>query len=216
MIDPSLKKKLVHEDRWSRTYQVADDEYASESKFEAEGLSISVQELRSSWFSWTESERLNFVNAYRSKPSFGVQDEDVLDFLMENGSEQVWSTIALNLTRHSHKKKVLSFLLDRLQFGSEPKSNFVQALYVLRDAAAIPGLLELQRRLSKEVSPKTVPLDRWKVYEFLKCCEALAFLEGSESHRDTIRTFLDHPDERVRMRARGALAGPQPEEFGDK
>ena len=215
MIDPSLKKKLVHEDRWSRTYQAAEDFYAFESKFEADGLSVSVEELSVGWDSWGKGERLSFANAYRSKTQFLESDEKVLEFLMAKGDEPVWSTVALCLTRHSNKKMVLDFLLERLRSGSEPKSNFIQALYVLGDAAAIPNLHELHGRLSQKTKQAQGELDRWTIYDFLKCCEALAYLEKMEGYREEIRRFLDHPDELVRIQAQMALAGPQPEEFGN-
>ena len=216
MIDPSLKKKLVHEDRWSRTYEAGENFYASESKFEADHLSVSVEELSSAWDSWDESEKISFVNAYRSKAQFVESDERILEFLMAKGDEPVWSTIASSLAlHHSNKKMVLEFLLKRLTSGSEPKSNYVQALYVLGDVAALPSLHELHDQLSEQV--KRAPqrqVDHWTVNDFLRCCEALGYLEKTEHYRDEIRPFLDDPDELVRIHAQNALAGPQPEEFG--
>jgi hypothetical protein len=215
MIDPSLKKKLVHEDRWSRTYQAGENFYASESKFEADGLSISVEELSSAWDSWNETEKLSFVNAYRSKTQFVESDEKILEFLMGKGDEPVWSTIASCLTlNHSNKKMVLDFLLERLRSGSEPKSNFIQALYVLGDLAALPSLHQLYDRLSEQIRGAHGQADQWTVRDFLTCCEALVYLEKAERYRDEIRPFLDDPDELIRIKAQNALAGPQPEEFG--
>lgn len=215
MIDPSLKKKLVHEDRWSRTYQAGENFYASESKFEADGLSVSVEELSSAWDSWNESERLSFVNAYRSKTHFLPSDEKILEFLMARGDEAVWSTIASSLTLyHSNKKMTLDFLLERLRSGSEPKSNFIQALYVLGDVGTLPSLHQLHDRLSVEIKQAEGEPDHWTIYDFLKCCEALAYLEKSERYRDEIRPFLEHSAELVRIQAQMALDGPQPEEFG--
>jgi hypothetical protein len=215
MIDPSLKKKLIHEDRWSRTYQAGENFYASESKFEADGLSVSVEELSSAWDSWNESEKLSFVNAYRSKTQFVESDEKILEFLMAQGDEPVWSTIASSLAlHHSNKKMVLDFLLERLKSGSEPKSNFIQALYVLGDVAALPSLHQLHDRLSERVkSGSHGQADHWAVNDFLTCCKALAYLEGAERYRDEIRPFLDDPNELIRIHAQNALAGPQPEEF---
>lgn len=217
MIDPSLKKKLVHEDRWSRTYQADANFFASESKFEADNLSISVGELAAGWDSWNESEKLSFVNAYRSKTQFGESDEKILEFLMSKGDEPVWSTIASSFALHySNKKVVLEFQLERLKSASEPKSNFIQALYVLGDAAALPSLHQLHDQLSKQVqSASQGQVDHWTVNDFLRCCEALAYLEKAEHYLDEIRPFPEDPDELIRLHAQNALAGPQPEEFGN-
>lgn len=215
MIDPSLKKKLVQEDRWSRTYQAGENSYASESKFESDGLSVSVEELSSEWDSWNESERLSFVNAYQAKAQFLDSDEKILEFLMATGDEAVWSTIASSLAlHHPNKKMILDFLLEKLRSGSEPKSNFIQALYVLGDVAALPSLHQLHDRLSAELKQAQGAPDHWTIYDFLKCCEALTYLEKEQGYQDEIRPFLEHSEELIRIQARMALAGPQPEEFG--
>jgi hypothetical protein len=91
-------------------------------------------------------------------------------FLMANGDEKIWSEIALSLTRRSDKKLVLSFLLDRLVTGTEPKANFIQALYVLRDGAALSRLHDLHGRLSGEIKREQSELDHWVVFDYLKCC----------------------------------------------
>jgi hypothetical protein len=216
MLDPSLKKKLVHEDRWSRTYEAGENFYASESKFEADNLSVSIEDLSSAWESWDESEKISFVNAYRSKTQFAEADEKILEFLMSKGDETVCSTIASSLAlHHSNKKVVLEFLLGRLTTGSEPKSNFIQALYVLGNVAALPALHKLHDLLSAQVkSASQGQVDHWTIADFLRCCEALAYLEKTDRYRNEIRPFLDDPAELVRIHAQNALAGPQPDEFG--
>jgi hypothetical protein len=215
MMDPTLKKKLIHEDKWSRIYEAGENFYASESKFEADGLSVSVEELNSSWTSWDVSEKLSFVNAYRSKPLFVESDEKILEFLIARGDEPIWSTIASSLSlHHSNKKMVLDFLLERLKTGSEPKSNFIQALRILGDVAALPILHHLHDQLSTRIKTASQDhIDHWTVNDFLRCCEALAYLEKEDRYKEEIRRFLAHPDELVRIHAQNALAGPEPEEF---
>lgn len=212
MIDPSLKKKLVHEDRWSRTYEAGENFYASESKFDADGLSVSLEELSSDWDSWNESERLSFVNAYRSKAQFVQTDEKVLEFLVAKGDDPVWSTIAASLAlHHSNKKMVLEFLMERLKRSTEPKSNFILGLCILRDKAALPELHQLHDQLAERV--KAAPqgkADHWIINDFLRCCQALGYLEKTEYYEEEIRPFLNDPDEIIRIHARNALATPQP------
>jgi hypothetical protein len=215
MLDPSLKKKLLHEDRWSRTYEAGENFYAAESKLDADGLSFSIGQLRSEWDSWDDSEKIRFVNAFRSKSRFSKSDEPILEFLMESGNEPVWSTIASCLAvHHTDKQRVLAFLLEKIKSFSEPKSNLIQALYVLGDAAALPALHQLHDELRESIK-RTHDVDHWKINDFLRSCEALAYMEKGDSYRDEIRQFLRDPDELVRLHARNALAGPQREEFGD-
>jgi hypothetical protein len=213
MIDPSLRKNLVHEDQWSRVYQPEPNFFAYESKFE-EGASVTVEEISAVWDSWDGSQKMAFGKAFAHKPHINKTDEGVYEFLIARGDERVWSEIALSLTRHSNKRLVSNFLLERLCSSSEPKANFIQALYVLKDEAAISSLHELYDRLSNEIRRAQSQPDRWKICDFLRCCEAIVYLEGKESYRDEIRPFLEHPDELIRIQAQIALAGPQPEEFG--
>src|SRR5712692_1496025 len=79
MIHPSLRKKLVREGRWSRVFEVEPNFFAYESKFEADGLSISVDELSADWNSWEDLEKLDFANAFRSKVEITNSDEKVLE-----------------------------------------------------------------------------------------------------------------------------------------
>jgi hypothetical protein len=213
MIDPSLKKNLVHEDQWSRVYQPQPNFLAYESKFE-DGASVAVEEISALWDSWDDSQRFAFGKAFAHKTPINKTDEGIYEFLIAKGNEQIWSEIALSLTRHSNKKLVLDFLLERLRSGSESKANFIQALYVFGDKLALPRLHELHDRLSNEIKLEQSQPDNWTIYDFLKCCEAIVYLEGTESYRDEIRPFLEHPEELVRIQAQMALAGPQPEEFG--
>lgn len=212
MIHPSLRKNLVREDQWSRVYQPEPNFFAYESKFE-DGASVTVSEISAMWDSWDESQRLGFAKAFAHKSPLNKEDEEVYEFLMAKGDEKVGSEIALSLTRHSDKKQVLNFLLDRLVTGTEPKANFIQALYVLRDGAALSRLHELHGRLSGEIKRQQGGLDHWVICDYLKCCEALAFLEKAERYSEEIRPFLNHPDRAIRAQAEMAFAGPQPEEF---
>jgi hypothetical protein len=212
MLDPTLRKNLVHEDRWSRVYRPEPNFYAYESKFE-DGLSVTVDEISVLWDTWDESQRLGFAKAFAHKVQLDKVDEALYAFLVAKGDEKVWSEIALSLTKHSDKRLVLDFLLDRLVTGSEPKGNYIQALYVLGDKAALPRLRDLHSQLSSEIKRAPGEPDYWIIYDYLKCCEALAYLEGVEQYRNDIRPFLNHHNQAVRIQAEMAFAGPHPEEF---
>lgn len=213
MFDPSLKKKLVNETAWSRTYEIEPGYFAYESKLESDNLSISLSELVSAWDSWSDDQKLDFAKAFQAKVRLTVADEEVLEFLMTNGNEQVHSTIALRVARYPQKENALRFLLKELERGPEPKANIIQALYVLGDSAAVPELLVLHNALAREIKEKKERINRWTVIDFLICCEALGYLEGTKAYQEEIREFIGHSDLGVRSRAEMALAGPQPEEF---
>lgn len=215
MLDPSLRKNLVHEDRWFRVYQPDPKEnfFAYESKFEADEISVTLEEISAEGNSWNDDQRLMFAQAFAKRSHVNESDQEIYEWLIAKGDERVWSTISLPLAhRHANKKLVLNFLLERLRGGSEPKANSIQALCVLGDLEAVPRLRELHDRLSQQSSHGA---DFWIIYDFISCCKALAYLEGGRRYLDEIQAFLDHPEERIRHQAQIALAGPQLEEFGD-
>src|SRR2546425_1264460 len=192
------RKNLVRETMWSRTYQVGKKAFAYESKFKAGGLSISVGELTPMWDSWGDSGKLDFASAFSKKVDIAGRDEKVLEFLMARGDERVLSTIALCLTRHSDRKMVLNFLLERLRSGSEPKGNFIQALAMLGDLEAVAGIREVYGQVSTEINRRGADADKWLILDFVVCCSALSRLEDSPSYREQIKPFLNHPNEAVR------------------
>jgi hypothetical protein len=212
MIHESLRRKLVHETAWSRTFEVEPGFHAYESKFEADGISVNVQDVTAKWESWDMNEKLDFAKAFQAKRDFSQSDEQVLDLLMEKGDDRVRATIALSLTRHSDKVRVLRFLSERATNQQEGRGNFIQALYVLGDRNAVPGLRKLHDKLQKHLSEHGRS-DLGLVFSFLTCCEALAALDSPAPYNDEIRLFLDDANELIRLHAERALAGPQPEEF---
>lgn len=199
--------KLIRESKWSRVYEVAPNHQLFESKFQKDGLAVSLEELRGSWKTWTGSEKLDFATAYLSKPEITSEDERILDFLMEQLDERVWMTIAILLPRHSNKKKVLRFLLERLKTSSEPKANFLEGIVALGDPEAIPSLRELHDRLRAEIRVAPPASRRWAIYDFMWCCSALMKFAVEGQYEAEIRSFLNHPDERVQLKAQAVLHG---------
>ena len=196
-MDP-LRKRLLKEDKWSRIYETEREFVFYESKFQADGLSISVGELTSEWQSWSASERLCFAQAFNRKPEIRKEDEEVLEFLMRNEDEQIWASITIALPKHSNKKMILNFLLERLASGSEAKANSVHALGILGDPTAVPALRELHARLSLEIKAAGETEDPGPITELISCCQALVRLESSKDHEREIESFLTHSDKRVR------------------
>ena len=214
MIDPALRKKLVREDRWSRIFEVAPNSYAYESKLKDGETVVSAEELRADWLAWSAAQRLEFAQAFQQRQRLTPEDERILEFLMSNGDDRIWSTIALVLVHHSNRRLVVEFLVEKLLSTAEPRANLIQALYVIGDRSTLPVLRQMHDRLSREVSSDERTDDAMKIVDFLTACKALAYLEKSARYESQIRSFLAHPDEIIRIQAQLALEGPQPEEFG--
>jgi len=210
MIHSSLRRKLVHETKWSRTYEVEPGYYAYESKFEADDLSVDLSDVSSGWDSWSESEKLDFAKAFQEKARMTAGDEQVLEFLMRHGDASVLSSIANCLTRHPDKAILLPFLLAQLESGSEPKANFLQALGTLGDRSAVPSIEAFHNRLGADIKRAGKELNEWLVLDFFASCAALDKLEGTTIHRDDIKPFLSHPTESIAALAKMWIDGGPP------
>src|SRR5215470_3612472 len=95
------RAQVVSENRWSRIYELSSGTRAYASKFLTDGLSVSSDTVMKEWSNWSENERLEFAKAYKSKPEITNDDRRILSFLVENGDERVWVSIANVLTKHS-------------------------------------------------------------------------------------------------------------------
>lgn len=203
-------RRIIREEKWSRIYEAEDGSPVNVSKFLMDDISISGDVIKDQWESWGESEKIAFALAFAQKPRFSTEDERILDFLMDANDERVWTSIASGLPRHSQRKRVLNFLIDRLKSGSEPKANYMHALSTLGDSQAVPPMKDLHDRLSAEIAKAETKADKLLIFEFVACCSSLAKLEGSSAYQDEIRPFLNHPDEHVRAFSKIYLEGGPP------
>lgn len=199
------QKELDREDRWTRVYKLAPGIYLSESKFQTDGLSIRLQDVEREWHQWADSEKLSFVGAFKQKPRFSSEDEHILEFLAVNGTVVLWEMLALVLTKHSNKKMVLNFLLDRMKSGPRPKANFCQALGVLGERAAIPALHAEYDSGVREIGRMGAAVDRGVLVDFFCCCAALHSLKAPGSFLGDIRKYVNHPDSSIKQAAKRIL-----------
>lgn len=191
-----LGKKMIREDRWFKVFEMQANVNARVSKFMTLEAHIREADLKDEWASWGESERLTFAQAFSVKPEITQEDENILEFMMHSTDERVWSSIASCLTRHSNKKLVRPFLIDRLSIGSESKANFLQALSLLGDRQAVPAIKTFHDRLAAEVSRDGA--DEWLITDFVVSCSVLNKLEDTTVYRREIEPFLSHPKEQIR------------------
>lgn len=210
MVGPNWsEKKVLKDQKWSRVYEADDGSAVRVSKFLTDQIRVLEVEIRNEWGLWSESERLSFAHAFSQKPAFSSEDERVLDFLMDAADERIGASIAVGLTRHSQRKRVLNFLLGRLESVSESKSNYTHALSILGDVGAIPALKALHDRLASSIK-KGDRVEEGILLDFVSCCSALMKLEGTSAYADEIRPFLSHPNGAVRDFSRIFLQGGPP------
>lgn len=204
-------RKVLHEEKWFRIYEAESGVPVKVSKFLTDEIAPSAHEIPKQWESWNFQDRISFAHAFSQKPHFSQEDEQILDFLMSVDDEKVQSTIALGLTRHSQRRRVLQFLIDRLQSpNSESKANYAYALGALGAGEAGPPLRVLHDRLSRKIDLAGATADRALIFDFVVCCSSLSKLEASREYLDQIRPFLDHPDKSVRGFSKVYLEGGPP------
>jgi hypothetical protein len=198
---------LVRESEWSREYQVAPSVYSWESKFLTEGLKVTATSIQQRWPSLSPNERLDFAQAFIAKRQFSGEDEEILAFLMEEGPEWLWVTIAPGLVKFSDRDRALSFLLARIRSAHAESANYYCVLELMGDQRAIP----LLRERYEEYRHRLPPLEKQALWgelsDYLYCCRALWKLEGLPEYEEALKDLLLHPEEQIRRTAR-ALLGP--------
>jgi hypothetical protein len=171
------------------------------SRFLRNDFSVSRRLLEEKWHLWTNEERLRFAGAFSARGELRHDDQGLLDFLMENGTPQIWMTIALLVSKHKDKDYALKFLLERVKEGVAPLANYYQALEMLVDSRSASALEEALSRHRADVDSHPNPrskTERFIYWDYLYCSAALFRITGREEYRATIRKMLQHPDETVR------------------
>ena len=205
------KKKLIRENRWFKIFEMEPGVEARVSKFMTGEAAISETALQAEWALWGESEQLVFAQAFGVKSEITQEDERILEFMMRSRDERLLASIARCLTRHSNRKMVLSFLIERLQSDGESKANFLDALSKLGDREAIPKVRALHDRLAAEIRRQGAETSEWSILDFVVSCSTLYKLGGETAYRDEIEPFLHHPSESVRTFSKISFEGGPPD-----
>lgn len=151
--------------------------YTYESKFLIDNLQVSPLTVKTRWPGFSSSEKLEFASAFSSQPPRHNDDQEILQFLMEVGPEEVWRTIAVLLPFSPRRDRALEFLLDRVLHAPEPRANYYQAIESLRPEAAIPILrqrYEEYRKLLARKSERSDEVPHW--IDYLQCSKTLLTL----------------------------------------
>jgi hypothetical protein len=134
-------KKLVRESDWMRIFKFENEEtYIYESKFLVDDLRVSPLAIKKQWPGLSPSEKQEFSTAFGSQPPRDNDDQNILQFLMEVGPEEVWRNIAVLLPFHTRPDVALAFLIDKVQHGSSSRADYYQAIELLRGMEAVPIL----------------------------------------------------------------------------
>ena len=168
-------KTLVRESEWMRVFKIQNEEtYVYESKFLADNLHVPALMIRTKWQELTLGERVEFASAFSSQPPRDDDDQQILEFLMDVGPEDVWRIIAKLMPSHPHQDRALQFLLVRLQQASGPRANYYQALELLQRPEAVLPLrrqYEEYRKLHADKTAEGENFDHW--IDYLQCSKSL-------------------------------------------
>jgi hypothetical protein len=204
------RAKFVKESEWMRVYELKPKHRHYESKFLSNEAQMSADSFAARWPLFSVNERLEFVLAYHAKGDFTNDDERIIDMIMRDGDDHIWSNLALFMIRHPVQSRVLAFFRARLEARPENPFNYIQALGEAKDREAEPVLrtyFDQFRPAAETERLSGVSLDDWNSpgWRFLTCCEALWKVTGSDAYENDLRTYVHHPNSQIRWKASHAL-----------
>jgi HEAT repeat protein len=195
------ERTLVRETEWSRLYRAGPKTMVYESKFQSGELQVSADSLRKRWPGWLHVEQLDFAGAFQLKPALNADDQEILTFLMQVGSEDICSTIAYLLPKYEDRERAVLFLLEGVRAGRRHAASYYRALECIGDPRAIPPLRQRYEEYRRRLAPFEEHGLHSELSEYDTCCRALWKLGGSEEYENALKELLTHPDEFIRNRA---------------
>jgi hypothetical protein len=179
------------------------------------GFAVSASEIRQRWPAMDQRERLDFASNFQDKETWTENDTEILEMIMTDGSDLIWSSCALAMLKHVDRNRAVDFLVERLQHWADrrrPPLNYMQALGMAGDQRAVaviqPYYEEYRKRMDAEREigiPDDVFSGPIPYHAFLAICGALFKITGAKEYEDAARKYFDHPKEQVRWWAEYAL-----------
>ena len=192
------KEELLRETEWVRVYRTGSAGERWESKFEADGLQVSAESIKQRWGNLELMERAEFANAFIKKPTLTDEDEQILRFLMQVGTEPVLSMIAYVLPRSSDRETALSFLLRPPDSGRHGWASVrYDVVATIEDPRVVPALRQHYEAYRKALAPIDERTNA-DLSNYFACLDTLWRLDGAEEYRNALHDLLTHPDEDVR------------------
>lgn len=196
---------MGNDEQWFETVEIGGKRIPHVSKFLRSDFTVSIEFVEARWSVWTSKQKLEFAGALAAKGEPKVEDEKLVDFLIENGNCQIWSTIALLVAKRRDHRRALMFLEKCVKEGQKPLANYYQALEMLGAPECVPYLKEAmsKHKVETEQHPALESWgDRFVYLDYLSCSATLFKFTDEEEYRSNIRRMLGHPDETVRKMAR--------------
>src|SRR4051812_9844045 len=94
--EPQLEK----ETEWTRVYKTGPKSYYRHSKFQDVGFQVAASEIRQRWPGMSERERVDFAQSLGSKREWTENETEILEIIMQDGSDQVWHNLGHTFLRH--------------------------------------------------------------------------------------------------------------------
>jgi hypothetical protein len=203
--DPNMTwpkdRQLLRESKWSREYSTGPSGIVYESKFVTDGLKILPSSIKQEWDALSPEARRDFALAFcaGTESELSQDDQEILAFLMQDGTDEIWSTIATTLARHPDRDLALRFLLEQIQFSQYNLANYFRAVELLAHPEAVPILrrkYELIRRRFETNRFESRSVGEW--IEYLQCCRALWKLTNDKHFEDELRQAQSNQTEKIR------------------
>ena len=157
---------------------------------------------------------MDFASNFHVKETWTENDTEILEIIMNDGNDHIWSSCALAMLRHPDRNRAVAFLIERARTikPERPPLNYLQALGIAGDRRAVAAIRpyydeyrEAMAAESATEAPEDVFFGPIPYFEFLSIAGDLFKIEGSKEYEDAIRKYLDHPKEQVRYWAERAL-----------
>jgi hypothetical protein len=207
--------EFVKRTEWSYSFKYGPKSYCSISRFDAEeDFEVSASEIRERWPSMNEGERMEFAVNFHQKETWTDNDTEILEVIMNDGNDHIWSSCALALLKHPDRNRAVEFLIARVQGreSARPPLNYIQALGIAGDRRAVAVIRPYYDKYLKAMEAKAatgVPDDVFwgpiPYHAFLSIAGDLFKIERSNEYEQAIRKYFEHPHEQVRYWAEHAL-----------
>lgn len=207
--------ELMRATEWSYSFKCGPKSFCRISRFLAEpGFEVDASEIRQRWPSMSDAERMDFAANFHVKETWTENDTEILEMVMNDGDDHIWSSCALAMLRHPDRARAVDFLIERVQrSGSEhPPLNYIQALGIAGDRRAVVAIRPYYDKYLEAMEAESatgVPDDIFRgpiPYQALLAIAGSLFkIEGSNEYEQAIRKYFDHSKEQVRYWAEYAL-----------
>jgi hypothetical protein len=207
--------QLEEATEWSYSVKFGPESYTMVSRFLAEpDFKISASEIRQRWPRMEERERWDLASNFYNKEKWTDNDTEILEIIMRDGSDLVWSCCALATLRHPDRNRAVEFLIERVQRceSEHPPLNYIQALGLAGERRAVPVIRPYYEKYLNAIEAEAeigVPADIFfgpiPYHAFLAIAGDLFRITRSEEYEQAIRKYFDHPQEQVRYWAEHAL-----------